>query len=171
MIPVSAGGPMKPNEKGFSAMLALGIVSVVFLLILAGLLMVNLAGKLITRQLRYQGQAQNAAEAGLVDALNFFRRNPIQPVVAFDPQLDLGANPPLDDSAFPAIGIVRDFRVSDLGNVCGRYEVRRQDLDDDGTIDPGEVDRGVQDITDNRARTTAGDGNVWLVESHWNYLR
>ena len=74
--------------------------------------------------------------------------------------------PPLDDSAFPAIGIVRDFRVSDLGNVCGRYEVRRQDLDDDGTIDPGEVDRGVQDITDNRARTTAGDGNVWLVESH-----
>ena len=157
---------MKPNEKGFSAMLALGIVSVVFLLILAGLLMVNLAGKLITRQLRYQGQAQNAAEAGLVDALNFFRRNSIQPVVAFDPQLDLGANPPLDDSAFPAIGIVRDFRVSDLGNVCGRYEVRRQDLDDDGTIDPGEVDRGVQDITDNRARTTAGDGNVWLVESH-----
>ena len=93
MIPVSAGGPMKPNEKGFSAMLALGIVSVVFLLILAGLLMVNLAGKLITRQLRYQGQAQNAAEAGLVDALNFFRRNPIQPVVTFDPQLDLGANP------------------------------------------------------------------------------
>jgi hypothetical protein len=157
---------MRPNEKGFSAMLALGIISIVFLLILAGLLMVNLAGKLITRQLRYQGQAQNAAEAGLVDALNFFRRNEIQPVVDFDPQLDLGADPPLDDSAFPAIGIVRDFRVSDLGNVCGRYEVRRQDLDDDGTIDPGEVDRGVQDITDNKARTSAGNGNVWLLESH-----
>jgi hypothetical protein len=156
---------MRPNEKGFSAMLALGIVAVVFLLILAGLLMVNLAGKLITRQLRYQGQAQNAAEAGMVDALNFFRRNAIQPVVDFDPQLDLAANPPIDDSAFPAIGIVRDFRVSDLGNVCGRYEVRRQDLDDDGTIDPGEVNRGVQDITDNKGRTAAGAGNVWLLES------
>jgi hypothetical protein len=128
--------------------------------------MVNLAGKLITRQLRYQGQAQNAAEAGMVDALNFYRRNAIQPVVDFDPQLNLGANPPIDDSAFPAIGIVRDFRVSDLGNVCGRYEVRRQDLDDDGTIDPGEVNRGVQDITNNKGRGAAGAGNVWLLESH-----
>ncbi|HSE39205.1 MAG TPA: hypothetical protein VLH08_00445 [Acidobacteriota bacterium] len=156
---------MRPNEKGFSAMLALGIIAVVFLLILAGLLMVNLAGKLITRQLRYAGQAQNAAEAGMVDALNFFRRNATQPVINFDPQLNLGANPPVDDSAFPAIGIVRDFRVSDLGNICGRYEVRRQDLNDDGTIQTSEEGRGVQDITNNKGRTAAGAGNVWLLES------
>ncbi|MCI0416653.1 hypothetical protein L0222_28115 [bacterium] len=162
----AAGGLMKANQKGFSTVLALGIISVVFLLILSGLLMVNLASKLITRQLLYQGQALNAAEAGLIDALNYFRRQP-GAVPTFDPAWDDTALPvPLDDSAEPAIGIVRDYRVSDLGDLCGRYEVRRQDLDKSTFVESNEEGRGVQDITDNRGRLTASPGNVWLLESH-----
>ncbi len=157
---------MKVNQKGFSTLLALGIITMIFLMILSGLLMVNLATKLIARQLLYQGQALNAAQAGLVDALNYFRRQP-GTVTTFDPQLDLAALPvPLDDSSEPDTGIVRDYRVSDLGNVCARYEVRRQDLDDDGTVDPGEVGRGVQDVTRNRGKLTAPLGNVWMIESN-----
>ncbi|MCI0617523.1 hypothetical protein L0244_31500 [bacterium] len=157
---------MKVNQKGFSTLIALGIITLVFLMILSGLLMVNLASKLIARQLLYQGQALNAAEAGLIDTLNYFRRQP-GTVTAFDPQLDLAALPvPLDDSIEPDTGIVRDYRVSDLGNVCGRYEVRRQDLDDDGTVDSTEAGRGVQDVTRNRGKLTAPLGNVWMIESH-----
>jgi hypothetical protein len=55
--------------------------------------------------------------------------------------------------------------VSDLGNVCARYEVRRQDLDQDGTIDTSETGRGVQDVTRNRGKLAAPLGNVWLIES------
>jgi hypothetical protein len=157
---------MKVNQKGFSTLLALGIITMIFLMILSGMLMVNLATKLIGRQLLYQGQALNAAQAGLIDALNYFRRQP-GTVTTFDPQLDLAALPvPLDDSIEPDTGIVRDYRVSDLGNVCARYEVRRQDLDDDGTVDPGEVGRGVQDVTRNRGKLTAPLGNVWMIESN-----
>ncbi|HEY7160294.1 MAG TPA: hypothetical protein VH815_03505 [Acidobacteriota bacterium] len=156
---------MKANQKGFSTLIALGIITLVFLMILSGLMMVNLASKLIGRQLLYQGQALNAAEAGLVDTLNYFRRQP-GTVTDFNPQFDDTALPvPLDDSSEPHTGIVRDYKVSDLGNVCARYEVRRQDLDDDGTVQPDEVGRGVQDVTRNRGKLTAPLGNVWMIES------
>jgi len=156
---------MKVNQKGFSTLLAIGIITLVFLMILSGLLMVNLASKLIARQLLYQGQALNAAEAGLVDTLNYFRRQ-AGTVTNFDPKNDPLALPvPFDDSDEPATGIVRDYHVSNLGNVCARYEVRRQDLDGNGTVDPSEEGRGVQDITRSRGKLTAPLGNVWLIES------
>jgi hypothetical protein len=159
---------MKVNQKGFSTLIALGIITLVFLMILSGLIMVNLAGKLISKQLLYQGQAINAAEAGLVDALNYFRRQP-GAVTTFDPKFDPDALPvPFDDTqeGEAGVGIVRDYHVSDLGNVCARYEVRRQDLDGSGTIEADEKGRGVQDVTLNRGKLTAPAGNVWLLESH-----
>src|SRR5262245_43807586 len=105
---------MKVNEKGFSTILTIGIMTLVFLMMLSGMIMVSLSTRLIARQLLYQGQALNAAEAGLVDGLNYFRRQPGN-VTAFDPKLDLSALPvPLDDSIEPDTGIVRDYRVSDL---------------------------------------------------------
>lgn len=158
---------MKVNQKGFSTLIALGIITLVFLMILSGLVMVNLAGKLIARQLLYQGQALNAAQAGLIDTLNYFRRQP-GTVTNFDPQYDPAALPvPLDDTqqGEEGIGIVRDYPVSNLGNVCARYEVRRQDLDGSGTVEPDEEGRGVQDITNNRGKLLAPAGNVWLIES------
>jgi hypothetical protein len=56
--------------------------------------------------------------------------------------------------------------VSSLGNICGRYEVRRQDLDRDGTVEANEVGTGCEDITNKKGRRLAGAGNVWLLESH-----
>jgi hypothetical protein len=137
------------QQKGFATLLAIGAMAIIFLLIFTGLGIVGVSTKLHNKQLRYQGQALDAAEAGLVDSLNFFRRQTIQPVTTFDPQTDdLLATPPIQDSADGPTGIVRNFRVSDLGNICGRYEVRRTEA---------------RDISHERGKTSNGD--IWEVES------
>jgi hypothetical protein len=72
---------------------------------------------------RIDGQARQFAEAGLVDALAWFRRQTAQPVMAFDPRRDATATPPILDTDEPAVGIVRQFEIA--RGVWGRYEVRR----------------------------------------------
>jgi hypothetical protein len=159
------GGQMKRYEKGFSTLLATAAIAVVFLIIMTGFLVVSLGRQLITKQLTFQGQALNAAEAGLTDAINFFRRQGTQPVVAFNPQKNLLAVPPVDDSDVPTIGIVRTYRVSALGNVWARYEVRKEDLDvpPDG-VQADEAGKGTRDISKERGNPVPG--TLWQVESH-----
>lgn len=156
---------MKRFEKGFSTLLATGAIAVIFLIIMTGFLMVNLGGKLVTKQLTFQGQALNAANAGLTDGLNFFRRAGTQPVVTFDPIKDLTLTPPVDESDVPAIGIVRTYRVSPLGNVWARYELRREDLDQppDG-VQADEAGKNVRDLSEERGIATPG--TIWQLESH-----
>jgi hypothetical protein len=156
---------MKRYEKGFSTLLATGAIAVIFLIIMTGFMMVQLSGKLVTKQLTFQGQALNAANAGLTDALNFFRRSGTQPVTAFNPIKDLTLTPPVDESDFPAIGIVRTYRVSPLGNVWARYEVRREDLDQppDG-VQADEAGRNTTDISQKKGISTPG--TIWQIESH-----
>src|SRR5262249_1559846 len=137
------------RQKGFATLLAIGAMAIIFLLIFTGLGIVGVSTKLHTKQLRYQGQALDAAEAGLGDSLNFFRRQTVQPVTTFDPQTDdLPATPPIQDSADGPTGIVRNFRISDLGSICGRYEVRRTE---------------VTDISKERGKSSTGD--IWEIES------
>ena len=129
-------------------MMALFILSTVFFLIVSGLTMLQLSRSVIADQLTYHGQAVNAAQAGLVDSLSWFRRQTTQPVAQFVPAQDLSATPPVNDTDDPAIGLVRDYEISDLGGVWGRYEVR--------------TDR-VDDVTDQRGKQ--GTGTVWSVDS------
>jgi hypothetical protein len=49
------------------------------------------------------------------------RKQPTQPVLAFEPQLDLLANPMILDTIDPDIGIAREFQIS--GQIWGRYEL------------------------------------------------
>ena len=136
------------DERGSAAILAIFISTTLFLLIMSGLTMIQLSKKIITTQLTYHGQAVNAAHAGLVDSLSWFRRQTAQPVATFNPQLDLLATPPVIDTDDPTIGIVREYEISDLGNVWGRYEINK-------TI--------VRDAS--AARDKPGTGTIWQVES------
>jgi hypothetical protein len=72
--------------------------------------------------------ANTIAESGLTDATAYLRRQPVQPVVSFAPQLDLTADPPVNETSDPSLGLVREFEVH--GNLWGRYEVRNDDAID-----------------------------------------
>lgn len=138
----------RAGEKGTAAILAMFISTSLFLMIMSGLTMIHLAKKVIHTQLTYHGQAVNSAQAGLVDALSYFRRQAVQPVTTFNPQLDLLASPPVIDTDDPSIGIVREYEISQLGNVWGRYEVRKS---------------VVRDASAERGKP--GTGTIWQIES------
>lgn len=138
----------RTGEKGTAAILAMFISTTLLLMIMSGLTMIHLAKKVIHTQLTYHGQAVNSAQAGLVDALSYFRRQPVQPVTTFNPQLDLLASPPVIDTDDPSIGIVREYEISQLGNVWGRYEVRKS---------------VVRDASAERGKP--GNGTIWQIES------
>jgi hypothetical protein len=110
--------------------------------------MIEGSAKSIGGQLRYTGQAQNAANAGSVDALSWFQKQSTQPVAAFNPLRDMTAVPPVNDTEYPTIGIVRTYPLTALGNVWGRYEVRTTD---------------VSDVTAQRGKT--GVGTMWQFDS------
>lgn len=138
----------RPGERGTAAILAMFISTSLFLMIMSGLTLINISKKAIQTQLIYHGQAVNSAQAGLVDAYSYFRRQQVQPVTTFDPQLNLLSNPPVIDTDDPSIGIVREYEVSELGNVWGRYEVRKT---------------AVRDASAERGKP--GDGTIWQLES------
>lgn len=74
--------------------------------------------------------AAQLANAGLVEATSWFKRQANQPVVQFAPILDTTVEPQILDTMDPEIGLVREFPVS--GNLWGRYEVWKQwDADPD----------------------------------------
>jgi hypothetical protein len=144
------------SESGQAVIAATIIVSLVLLVLLTMITQVQLGNKLLGRQLTFQGQAANAAQAGLIDGLSWFRRQQVQPVKTFAPTVNAGANPPINDSEDTNIGIVRTYTVSGPGRLKGRYEVRIGDATK-GT--------GVLDITKQKGKTTSGAGTVWQLES------
>jgi hypothetical protein len=155
------GGRMKHRhrERGQAVLATTIIISLVLLTLLTMLTQVQLGNRLVSRQLTYQGQAANAAQAGLVDALSWFRRQSVQPVKTFNPIIDNSANPPIDDTEdanVPNIGIVRNYQVSGPGRLMARYEVRK-------TV--GTSGTGVVDVTKQKGRTTVTPGSVWQLES------
>lgn len=126
------------------------------------------------------GQAHSIAEAGLVDAYAWMRRQATQPVAAFTPQLDLAADPEINETEDPSIGLVRTFEMSP--GLWARYEVARgkpaeafTDANGNGVFDSGEAysddngdgkrspGEGTRDVTSERG--LPGVGTVWLLES------
>jgi hypothetical protein len=126
------------------------------------------------------GQAQSVAEAGLVDAYAWFRRQTVQPVVTFAPKRNLNADPKINETDDPTIGLVREFQLSSA--LWGRYEVRKgvaaetwTDRNNNGYYDAGESftdtngdgrwspATGTRDVTSERG--LPGAGSVWVIES------
>jgi hypothetical protein len=135
----------------------------------------------ITRvELASLGQARAMADAGVVDAYAWLRRQAVQPVTTFAPRRDLAAVPPVNETDDPSVGLVREVEL--LPSVWGRYEVRPAtpaeafvDSDGDGRHDEGESftdadgngrwdgPRGTRDVS--LERGMPGLGTVWSIES------
>jgi hypothetical protein len=135
-------------ERGVASLLAVVGMSIVLLILMVGLALVQTSSKSIAGQLKYQGHAINVARAGTTEALTWFQTRSTQPVTAFAPQRNLSALPPVNETENASIGIVRTFRVSGVGNVWGRYEVRTP---------------AVIDVTTQRGKT--GAGTIWQLDS------
>jgi hypothetical protein len=136
------------GERGVASLLAVVGMSMILLGLMMSLSLIEGSAKNISGQLKYQGQAANAASAGSVDALSWFQKQSTQPVATFAPQRNLSATPPINDTEFPSIGIVRTYPISSLGNVWGRYEVRTSTT---------------ADVTQQRGKS--GTGTIWQFDS------
>lgn len=84
-------------------------------------------------------KANEIANAGIEDAISWFKRQLIQPVQEFSPAGD--------DTEDPTIGLVREYLIS--GNVYGRYEVPKSE---------------VEDVSIKRGLTQAG--SIWKIVSY-----
>ncbi len=144
------------SERGAALVLVIFASSLILLLLMTIHVMTYTSGRAITRQLASQGQATNAAAAGLTEGLSWFVHQPQQPVTAFDPKSDTGGvcthipphSPLVFESEQPAAGIVRSFEITGRGKLWARYEVRRS---------------AVQDVSRNRGKSV--DGTIWQLSS------
>jgi len=168
------------QEGGFALLMA-----IFTLLLLAGMIVAGSDGGLSRHQAGRSPaanpvRAREIASAGLADALSWFRRQNQQPVTNFAPALDLAADPPINETSEPAIGLVREYEVAP--GLWARYEVRLgvaaepyTDEDYNGRYDDGEAftdtngsgkwnpASGTRDVSALRGEPVAG--TVWLLES------
>jgi hypothetical protein len=168
-------------ERGSALLGALFLLLIVAGTIAVGSLSDRALDRLGRAEVEAPVQAQAVAHAGLVDAYAWFRRQQIQPVASFAPQRDLSADPPINETDDPSIGLVREYEIGP--SLWARYEVRRgwpaepysddnqnglhdsgegfTDLDGDGTWDAG---GGTIDVSERRGQV--GTGSVWMLVSH-----
>ena len=130
--------------------MAIVLIAVV---VLSGLMMASYyvreaTDRAIENELNFHGQAINAAKAGLVDGLAWFRRQTSQPVNTFAPERDLLADPVINETDDADIGLAREYQISTREHIWGRYEVRK---------------RVVEDITAQRG--LPGVGRYWYIEA------
>ena len=143
------------NQRGSAAMMAIFLLGTLLVLTLTSFVMMETNNKVVGRQLAFYGQASNAAQAGLIETLSWFRRQTTQPVATFNPQLNLAATTPVNDTDDSSVGIVRDYELSHTNNTWARYEVRKTEVADISAL------RGKQ-----------GTGTVWQIVSHgYVYVR
>jgi len=146
----------RDGERGAALLLVIFAATLILMLLMTVHVMTYTSGRAIKRQLVSQGQAVNAANAGLTEGLSWFVHRRQQPVSNFDPQSDIGGvcthtprhSPLVFESEDPAIGIVRSFEITGPGRVWGRYEVRRG---------------AVQDLSTRRGKPVAG--TIWQLDS------
>ncbi len=136
------------GERGGGLILAIMLVVLVPLLLAVAYQTVSSHGSQIELEHSYRAQAISIAQAGLVDALSWFRRQTGQPVAVFNPKLDLLATPPIIETDLPALGIVRSFVLSGETRRWGRYVVDKNFC---------------RDVTAERGLT--GAGVVWYLQS------
>jgi hypothetical protein len=139
------GEAMNTRQQGQALIAVIAAMSIVLLLLAAGLTYVQMSGSIAGRQLLYQGQALNAASAGLTDTLSWFRRQKV--IVKGDKFLPTNAAKDTEDET---VGIVRTFEMSDTYRLMGRYAAPKT---------------GVVDITAQKGKGSANDGTVWQLES------
>lgn len=96
-------------------------------------------------------KASEVANAGIEDAISWFKRQLIQPVQEFSPTGD--------DTEDPNIGLVREYLIS--GNVYGRYEVPKSEVEDVS------IKRNrYRKILDEENKDESSAGSIWKIVSY-----
>lgn len=149
------------GDEGVALVLSLFFTFFSLALVLSGTVAMEAANRQTEVIFRLQAQVRQFAEAGLIDAQDWFRRQNTQPVTSFNPVRDETANPPILDTEDPAIGIVREFEIS--SGIWGRYEVRRF------VPNSNPVRSEVSDIS--TERNTGTSGMVWKLVSRGYLFR
>lgn len=133
-------------QRGMALMNAMLLAMVFTMMIVAGTSFTQTAQK-AGRSDKYESQAYHVARAGIVDAINYFKRQASQPVEKFRPaynaavptkgdtndpyQLDPGPaggklhkdDPGGGNEDKPHLGIVQEFQLDSRDSLWGRYEV------------------------------------------------
>jgi hypothetical protein len=137
------GNRGRPGERGSVMVWALLLGMLVAALVVSSRDVAKATQGRMDVQFSVHGQAFSVAHAGIVDAHAWLRRQPVQPVSEFAPRVDPTADPPIDETDDPAIGLVREFEITP--GVWGRYEVIRGrpmdpfvDTNGNGVYDEGE---------------------------------
>lgn len=169
------------KEEGYALMLVIMVLAVVFALLMMASVQTLTTTRILALRLTHQGQALNSAHAGVVEGLDYFRRQ-TPPVLVFNPQRNFSVTPAIDETDVvtnpPSIN--RDFLISSVGNVWGHYELSRGDsvtgLFHDRYLSAicgthlavsctCDREGGVADVTVNRRGTAAAAGSIWQLES------
>ena len=148
---------LRPAERGVVFLWTLVAATLVCGVVLAGSVRLRSLQDATRLEFNVEGQARQVAESGLVEALAWLRRQTQQPVTVFAPQRDLTADPVVDDTDDPSVGLVRTFEIGP--SLWGQYVVRKGRLAEDfvdqnanGYCDP--ADR-IHDTDGNGIRTMA----------------
>ena len=153
------------NDRSRGSALVLVVIALVMVMgiITAGAILLRNSQDVISDE-AHVGQAVSISMAGLSEALSWFRRQIVQPVQTFSPQLNLNANPPINDTDDPNVGIVREFQISQAFGLWGRYEARLLKTKSGGGTAP--VVRDVS-VDRNLAPTDppTSNGWSWYIES------
>jgi hypothetical protein len=174
------GASRRSAERGMLLIWACFVLLVILGLVGSGALSQQAHDRLARTELESNGQARAVADAGVVDAYAWLRRQQVQPVNTFAPRRVLTAVLPINETDDATIGLVREVEL--LPSLWGRYEVRPLtpaepyvDADADGRYDPGETftdqdgdgkwdaARGTRDVSAERGMP--GAGTVWRIES------
>ncbi len=156
----------RKQEEGYVLMLVIIIMAIVFMLLMIASTQTLTTTRVLSLRLTHQGQSLNAAHAGLVEGLDYFRRQ-TPPVTVFSPKRNTNPNagPVVDETDLVTVppSIQRDFLISSLGRVWGHYELVQG-------VATNQV--GVADVTKNRRGSAAGSGSIWRLQSRGSvYIR
>lgn len=111
------------KQKGVVILLMVFVISVTVAIILLLGASLQTSSKEIHLEYVQRAQAVNVAEAGISEAISWFKNRETQPVLEFSPRRDLSADPVINETDDPTIGIVREFALETGEKKYGRYEV------------------------------------------------
>jgi hypothetical protein len=176
----------KAHERGMVLVWAAASMLIIGGVVASGMGRLKAVDEMARAEFSAAGQARQVAEAGLVDAYAWFRRQQVQPVVAFAPKRNMAAIPPVNETDDPTKGLIRTFEISpglwaryQVGlatppesfvdsNVNGYYDLGETYTDTDGDGKHGNG-KGARDVSTSRGM--AGSGTVWRLESRSQIFR
>ncbi len=154
--------PSREQERGTALILAMIFTIVAAGIVFTGALIERGSREKTNTEFRVHGQAVQFARAGLTEAISWFRRQRAQPVLRFEPIVDLTAEPPIIDTQEVEVGIVREFRVR--GRTWGRYEVWKEWTEDPvAERQAWRTQMAAHDVS--MARRAGNAGTSWRVRS------